>query len=128
MVTHELSPLSMLSHHAQKVSIILMFYRYLTLLFVFYRTGNSAKLSVEYFDQNKIKQSIANDRPLAQDLRNPKIILNKDSDLVVGGVPTKMKLPSQVDAVNYTGCFDGLQVNHHFVGSWNSDVGHETML
>ena len=65
---------------------------------------------------------------MAQDLHNPKIILNKDSDLVVGGVPSNMKLPSQVDAVNYTGCFDGLQVNNHFVGSWNSDVGHETML
>ena len=97
-------------------------------LFVFYRTGNSARLSVEYFDQNEKKQTIAIDRPLAQDLHNPKIILNKDSDLVVGGVPSNMKLPSQVDAVNYTGCFDGLQVNNHFVGSWNSDVGHETML
>lgn len=93
----------------------------------FYRTGNSAKLSVEFFDQNKIKQTITNDRLLAQDIRNPKIILNKDSDLVVGGVPSKMELPSEVVAANYTGCFDGLQVNNHFVGSWNSDVGHETM-
>ena len=89
---------------------------------MFYRTGNLAKLSVEYFDENKIKQSITNDRLLARDIQNPKIILNKESDLVVGGVPSKMKLPSLVDAVNYTGCFDGLQVNNHFVGSWNSDV------
>lgn len=54
---------------------------------------------------------------------NPIIKFNKNSDLIVGGVPTRMKLPPQVDAVNYTGCFDGLQVNDHFVGSWNSDVG-----
>ena len=94
---------------------------------MFYRTGNSAKLSVEFFDQNKIKQNITNEKLLARDIRNPKIILNKDSDLVVGGVPSNMKLPAKVDAVNYTGCFDGLQVNNHFVGSWNSDVGLETI-
>ena len=91
---------------------------------MFCRTGNSAKLSVEYFDQNKRKQTIENERFLAQDIRNPRIILNKETDLVVGGVPSKMKLPSEVDAVNYTGCFDGLQVNNHFVGSWNSDVSY----
>ena len=91
---------------------------------MFCRTGNSAKLSVEYFDQNERKQTIEEERFLAQDIRNPRIILNKETDLVVGGVPSKMKLPSEVDAVNYTGCFDGLQVNDHFVGSWNSDVSY----
>ena len=84
--------------------------------------GNLAKLSVEYFDKNKIKQSIDKERLLTRAISNPKIILNKESDLVVGGVPSKMKLPSLVAAVNYSGCFDGLQVNNHFVGSWNSDV------
>lgn len=94
---------------------------------MFCRTGNLAKLSVKYFDQNKKEQTITNERLLEQHIRNPRIILNKDSDLVVGGVPSKMTLPSQVDAVNYTGCFDGLQVNNHFVGSWNSDVSYETI-
>lgn len=84
-----------------------------------YRTGDLARLSITYFDKTPIEES----RVRSLGMNNPIIRFNKDSDLVVGGVPMKMKLPPQVDAVNYTGCFDGLQVNNHFVGSWNSDVG-----
>lgn len=38
---------------------------------------------------------------------NFKIIFNKESDFVVGGVFLKMKLLFLVGVVNYIGCFDG---------------------
>ncbi|XP_078356048.1 laminin subunit alpha-1-like [Oculina patagonica] len=81
-------------------------------------TGDLARLSTTYFDKtpSSVRSSVR-----ALNMDNPIIKFNKNSDLIVGGVPTRMKLPPQVDAVNYTGCFDGLQVNDHFVGSWNSD-------
>ena len=79
-----------------------------------------ASLTITYFDGNK-EESRSGTRSLQLD--NPKLKFSKDSDLIVGGVTMEMRLPSQVDAVNYTGCLDGLEINHHFIGSWNSGVG-----
>lgn len=84
-----------------------------------YRAGDWANLAIKYF-VNKKEEIVRGRRSLKLD--NPKIVFNKDSDLIVGGVPVKMKLPSKVEAVNYTGCIDGLEINYHFVGSWNTEV------
>ena len=84
-----------------------------------YRAGDWANLIIKYF-VNKKEEIVRGRRSLKLD--NPKIVFNKDSDLIVGGVPVKMKLPSKVEAVNYTGCIDGLEMNYHFVGSWNTEV------
>lgn len=76
---------------------------------------------MKYYDANKVEQTAVNfDRYLG--MNNPKILFNKDSDLVVGGVPMETRLPPQVSTTNYTGCVDGLEVNDHFVGTWNSEV------
>lgn len=84
-----------------------------------YRAGDWANLIIKYF-VNKKEEIVKGRKSLKLD--NPKIVFNEDSDLIVGGVPAKMKLPSKVEAVNYTGCIDGLEINYHFVGSWNTEV------
>lgn len=85
------------------------------------RTGDLAKLSVKFSEGNNDEQTASSlERPLK--MNNPKIMFNKDSDLIVGGVSMAMRLPPQVSPTNYTGCVDALQVNHHFVGTWNSEV------
>lgn len=53
---------------------------------------------------------------------NPKMTFNEDSVLLLGGTPMTVRLPPEVSTVNYTGCIDGLQVNHHFIGTWNSEL------
>ena len=53
---------------------------------------------------------------------NPKLSFNEDSELLLGGAPMTARLPPEVSTVNYTGCIDGVQVNHHFIGTWNSEL------
>lgn len=56
-------------------------------------------------------------------MNNPKLEFTKSSGVILGGVPVTLQLPSQFSATpNYTGCLDDLQVNYHFVGTWNADV------
>lgn len=60
-------------------------------------------------------------------MNNPKLEFTKSSGVILGGVPLTMQLPSQFSATpNYTGCLDDLQVNYHFVGTWNADVSNNT--
>ena len=85
-----------------------------------YRTGNEVSLSMKNYVANKEETAASIQNYLG--MKNPKITFNEDSELLLGGVPMAARLPPQVSTVNYTGCIDGLQVNHHFIGTWNSEV------
>ena len=75
---------------------------------------------MKYYDAEKGEQTAASSSTSLR-MNNPKIIFNDDSKVIVGGVSLMMRLPPGVSTVTYTGCVDGLQINHHFVGSWNSE-------
>ncbi|XP_068678125.1 laminin subunit alpha-like [Montipora foliosa] len=85
-------------------------------------TGNKAKLSFDYYEKNNDENSTAVSLKRSLDMKNPQIEFTEHSEIILGGVPLQMELPSQLSSsMNYSGCLDGLQVNHHFVGTWNSD-------
>ena len=89
------------------------------------RTGNKAKLSFDYYEKNNDEKPTAVSLQRSLDMKNPQIEFTEHSEIILGGVPLQMELPSQFSSsMNYSGCLDGLQVNHHFVGTWNSDVSN----
>ena len=104
--------------------------RNIPLTFILYldRTADYAKLSMRYYDYDEGQQVVAVtiSRPLY--MKNPKITFNDESKLIVGGVSTMMKLPPKVTTTNYTGCVDGLEINNHIVGSWNSNFSQTAQV
>ena len=90
------------------------------------RTGDYAKLSMRYYDKGQQVVAVTISRPL--NMNNPKITFNDESKLIVGGVSTMMKLPPKVTTTNYTGCVDGLEINNHIVGSWNSNFSQTAQV
>ena len=70
------------------------------------RTGDYAKLSMRYYDKGQQVDAVSISRPLY--MENPKIAFNNERKLIVGGVSTMMKLPSEVTTTNYTGCVVGI--------------------
>lgn len=90
------------------------------------RTGDYAKLSMRYYDKGQQVDAVSISRPLY--MENPKIAFNNERKLIVGGVSTMMKLPLEVTTTNYTGCVDGLEINNHIVGSWNSNFSQTAQV
>ena len=105
--------------------------RNIPLTFILYldRTGDYAKLSMRYYDKGQQVDAVSISRPLY--MNNPKIAFNNETKLIVGGVSTMMGLPPQMTTpttTNYTGCVDGLEINNHIVGSWNSNFSQTAQV
>ena len=117
-------------YYSRKYGTFCYWMRNIPLNFILYldRTGDYAKLSMTYYDKGQQVDAVSISRPLY--MKNPKMMFNDESKLIVGGVSTMMGLPPQVTTTttNYTGCVDGLEINNHIVGSWNSNFSQTAQV